>query len=184
MQALIVIDAQNEFSEDGSRPVPFHGTILARIQWQVARARERNQPIAWLQHHNKPHESPAFARNTWGAELSPGLGPRSESQLEKLFTKEVFGAFYDTDLEEWLRSLGVHELLMTGFFTHMCLSTSSREALVRGFSVFVDPNATGAHDLLHPILGSQTADEVRRSALLQLSDMGVTIMDNDQEYPR
>jgi nicotinamidase-related amidase len=183
MQALIVIDAQNEFSEGGKRPVPFHGTTLARIQWQVARARERNQPIAWLQHYNKPHESPAFARNSWGAELSPGLGPKPESQLEKLFTKEVFGAFYDTDLEDWLRSLGAQELLMTGFFSHMCLSTSAREALVRGFSVFVDPNATGAHDLVHPILGTQTADEVRRSALLQLSDMGVTIMENEQEYP-
>jgi hypothetical protein len=45
--------------------------------------------------------------------------------------------------------------------------------LVRGFNVFIDPDATGAHDLVDPVLGSQTADEVRRAALLHLKDMGV-----------
>jgi len=69
------------------------------------------------------------------------------------------------------------ELLLVGFFTHMCLSTSAREALVRDFSVRIDPTATGAHDLVHPILGRQTEDEVRRTALLQLSDMGAEIIE-------
>jgi len=69
------------------------------------------------------------------------------------------------------------ELLLVGFFTHMCLSTSAREALVCGFSVCIDPAATGAHDLVHPMLGKQTADEVRSTALLQLSDMGAEILD-------
>jgi hypothetical protein len=59
----------------------------------------------------------------------------------------------------------------------MCLSTSTREALVRGFSVAIDPEATGARDLAHPLLGRQTADEVRRTALLQLSDMGAEILE-------
>lgn len=57
----------------------------------------------------------------------------------------------------------------------MCLSTSAREALVRGFDVVVDPDATGARDLEDEVLGRQTADEVRRSALLHLRNMGVTV---------
>jgi hypothetical protein len=57
----------------------------------------------------------------------------------------------------------------------MCLSTSVREALVRGFDVVVDPNATGARDLEDEALGRQTADEVRRSALLHLRNMGATV---------
>jgi hypothetical protein len=73
------------------------------------------------------------------------------------------------------------ELLLVGFFTHMCLSTSAREALVRDFSVRIDPKATGAHALVNPILGRQTADEVRRTALLQLSDMGVEILEFNHE---
>jgi nicotinamidase-related amidase len=177
MKALIVIDAQNEFSEDGRRSVPAHDEILARIQWHVRRARESGEPIAWVQHHNKPDESPAFLPGSWGAELSPGLEPKSESRLEKLFQKNVFGAFFGTGLEEWLRAMKADELLLVGFFAHMCLSTSAREALVRDLSVRIDPKATGAHDLVNPLLGRQTADEVRRTALLQLSDMGVEILE-------
>jgi len=177
MKALIVIDAQNEFSNNGRRAVPAHDEILARIQRHVRRARESGEPIAWVQHHNKPDESPAFVPGSWGAGLSPGLEPKSESRLEKLFQKDVFGAFFGTGLEEWLHALKAHELLLVGFFTHMCLSTSARESLVRGFSVCIDPAATGAHDLVHPMLGRQTADEVRRTALLQLSDMGAEILE-------
>lgn len=177
MKALIVIDVQNEFSHNGRRPVPAHDEILARIQWHVQKAREIGEPIAWVQHHNKPHESPAFVPGSWGAKLSPGLGPNGESGLEELFQKDVFGAFFRTGLEEWLHAMKTDEVLLVGFFSHMCLSTSAREALVRGFSVHIDPEATGAHDLVHPMLGRQTADEVRRTALLQLSDMGAEIVE-------
>lgn len=177
MRALLVIDAQNEFSDKGSRSVPAHSEILVRIRWHVQRARETREPIAWVQHHNKQHESPAFVPGSWGAELSPGLGPKGELGIEKLFQKDVFGAFFETGLEEWLHTMSVDELLLVGFFAHMCLSTSAREALVRGFSVSIDPATTGARDLVHPLLGRQTADEVRRTALLQLSDMGAEILD-------
>jgi nicotinamidase-related amidase len=78
-------------------------------------------------------------------------------------------------LEEWLRGLGVSDVLIVGFYAHMCVSTSVREALVRGFDVAIDPEATGARDLENERLGRLSADEVRRSALLQLVDMGATI---------
>ena len=174
-QALIVVDAQNEFSAEGKRAVPNHASALEAIFGHVDRARRERQPIAWVLHHNKPEESKAFVPGSWGAELSPGLGPRSEFGPERLFVKDVFGAFSGTDLDRWLRSVGVDSVLIMGFYAHMCLSTSSREALVRGYSVAVDPEATGARDLDDAVLGRQTADEVRRSALLHLTNMGATI---------
>ncbi len=174
-QALIVVDAQNEFSSKGKRAVPNHVTALAVIKQHVERARIEGRPIAWVRHHNKPHESPAFVPGSWGAELSPGLGPMPGVSTEALFEKDVFGAFTGTNLEAWLRSVGADGVLIVGFYAHMCLSTSAREALVRGFDVFVDPDATGARDLADPSLGQQTADEVKRSALLQLTNMGVRL---------
>ena len=47
----------------------------------------------------------------------------------------------------------------------MCLSTSAREALSRGYDVFLDAEATGACDIENELFGRQTAEEVRRSAL-------------------
>ncbi len=175
MQALLVVDAQNEFSAAGLRPVPNHDAALAAIRRHVANARRDRRPIAWLRHHNKPHESRAFVPGSWGAELSPGLGPDLSHGAERLFDKDVFGAFTGTGLEAWLRGLDVTDVLITGFYTHMCVSTSVREALVRGFDVAVDPEATGARELHDEQLGHQSADDVRRSALLQLLNMGATI---------
>jgi nicotinamidase-related amidase len=173
MFALIVVDAQNEFSPEGKRPIATHAEALRRIKLRVQQAREAGVPIAWVQHHNLPHESPAFMPGSWGAELSPGLGPQPDSTAERLFQKTVFGAFTGNDLEHWLRGLQVTRVLLVGFYAHMCVSTTSREALVRGFDVIVDPLATGAADLKHELFGAQSADEVRRAALLHLSHMGV-----------
>ena len=175
MQALLVVDAQNEFSAEGKRPVPNHAEALGRIQSHVDAARREQRPIAWIQHFNKPNESRAFVPGSWGAELSQGLGPKSGFGAERLFEKDVYGTFTDTGLQHWLASLGVTELLIVGFYAHMCLSTSVREALIRGYEVNVDPEATGARDLEHETLGHQSADEVRRSTLLHLINMGARV---------
>jgi nicotinamidase-related amidase len=175
MRALIVVDVQNEFSPEGLRPVPNHVETLDRIRVRVQQARKEKRPIAWVRHYNKPNESPAFVPGTWGSELTPGLGPEPGFGPEQLFEKDVYGAFTGTGLEEWLRSVGAGSVLIVGFYTHMCLSTSAREALVRGFDVEIDPDATRARDLEDATLGSLTADEVRRSALLHLVNMGVTM---------
>ncbi len=175
MEALLVVDAQNEFSHEGLRPVPNHAIALEVIRARVEVARAARAPIGWVQHHNKPSESRAFVPGTWGAALSPGLGPSLAVGPERLFVKDVYGAFTDGALAEWLQSLGVTGVVLVGFYTHMCLSTAAREALIRGFDVTVDPDGTGARDLDDPVAGRQSADEVRRSALLHLTNMGAKL---------
>jgi nicotinamidase-related amidase len=166
---------RTSFPRKGLRPVPNHESALEVIAEHVALARAQQWPIAWVQHHNRPNESRAFVPESWGAAFSRGLGPQAGFGPEALFQKDVYGAFTNTGLEEWLRETGVQSVLIVGFYAHMCLSTSAREALIRGFEVVVDPNATGARDLEDEVLGRQTADEVRRSALLHLRNMGVTV---------
>lgn len=173
--ALIIVDAQNEFSHDGKRPVPNHPTAIAAIGRWIAHAREQGWFIAWVQHHNRPGESAAFLPGTWGADFSEALGSRLATDRERLFQKDVFGAFTGTGLEEWLRGNAVSDVTIVGFFAHMCVSTTTREALVRGFGVTIDPESTGATALQHAELGTQSADEVRWSALLQLTHMGAQL---------
>jgi len=175
--ALVVVDAQNEFSGGGQRPVPNHAAALAAIHRQVDRARQQARPIAWICHYNKPDETPAFAPGTWGAKFSPGLGPQAGFGIEALFEKDVYGAFSGTSIEAWLRLHGVRSVLIVGFYAHMCLSTCAREALSRGFQVLLDPEATGSCDLESKLFGKQTADEVRRTALLHLANMGAIVAD-------
>jgi nicotinamidase-related amidase len=175
METLVVIDAQNEFSPDGKRPVPNHASALEAIRRRVDAARRESRPIAWIRHHNRPDEAPAFLPGSWGAEFSPGLGPGSGHGPEIEFQKDVFGAFTGTNVESWLRSRGSEAVLLVGFYAHMCLSTTAREALMRRLAVSIDPDGTGACDLEHPLLGLQSADQVCRSALLHLNQLGVRI---------
>jgi nicotinamidase-related amidase len=175
MEALIVIDVQNEFSEKGKRPVRNHLDALKIIKLRVEQARQQGKPIGWVRHFNKPTESPAFVPDTWGSEFSPGIEPKSDSTLEKEFHKNVYGAFTGTDIGAWLKSFGVCEVLIMGFYTHGCVSTTAREAIMLDLDVSLDPNATGACDINHELLGDITADEVRRSALLHLANMGAKI---------
>ena len=177
--ALMVVDAQNEFSAAGKRPVPNHSNALAAIQRQVDRARLEKRPIAWVRHHNKPNESPAFVPGTWGAEFSPGLGPKTGFGPEALFEKDVYGAFAGTTVHEWLRIERVQSILIVGFYAHMCMSTSAREALSHGYDVFLDAEATGACVVENELFGRQTAEEVRRSALLHLTHMGAVVVLSD-----
>src|SRR5262245_8276232 len=130
MQALLVVDAQNKFSAGGLRVVPNHHTALRQIEFHVQQARAEKRPIAWVQHHNRPNESRAFVPGTWGAELSPGLGPQPGFGEEKLFAKDVFGAFTGTSMEEWLRAIGVTQVVIVVLYALMFVSQSYLGAVV------------------------------------------------------
>jgi nicotinamidase-related amidase len=175
MQVLIVIDAQNEFSQNGKRPVSNFLSAIEAISKRVKEARSESRPIAWVRHFNQPHESPAFIPNTWGGEFYSGFGPKPGNKLEKEFQKNVYGAFTGTDIGSWLKTVNGDSVLIAGFYTHGCVSTTSREAIMANLGVSLDPDATGSCDMAHEILGKLTADEVRRSALLQLANMGANI---------
>jgi nicotinamidase-related amidase len=175
MQALIVIDAQNEFSANGKRPVPNHINAIEVIRQRVEEARAEARPIAWVRHFNKPTESPVFVPGTWGTEFFNGFGPKNGAENEAEFHKNVYGAFTGSNIGSWLESNAVDEVLIVGFYTHGCVSTTAREAIMADLTVLIDPNGTDACDMEHELLGSLTADEVRRTALLQLSNMGAII---------
>lgn len=175
MQALVIIDAQNEFSASGQRPVPDHLNAIQQIRRHVRLARGEGRPIAWIRHYNKPTESPAFVPGSWGAEFFAGLDPNPTGQNEVIFEKNVYGAFTGTGLGGWLEKQGVTSILLVGFYTHGCLATTAREAIMKDLPVFLDPSATRACAIYHDLLGAQTEEEVRRSALLHLTNMGALL---------
>jgi nicotinamidase-related amidase len=103
------------------------------------------------------------------------MGPLPGRDLEAEFVKETFGAFTGSAIGDWLEALGSDDVLIAGFYAHMCVSTTAREALMRGLRVAIDPDGVGGGAIQHPRLGQQSADEVRRTALLHLSHLGVHI---------
>lgn len=179
MRTLVIIDAQNEFGPDGQRDSPHFASALETIRQRVAQARQGQLPIAWVRHHNTPADNagqtPAFVPGAWGAKYAPGLGPQAGSDREEEFLKDTYGAFTGSSIGAWLNEIGSDEILLVGFFAHMCVSTTAREALMRGLRVAIDPDGVGSYPWTHPLLGDLSADEGRRTALLHLHHMGAEI---------
>lgn len=172
MKALLIIDAQNEFSPMGKRSVDGFYEAVTAIAFNVHQARVSGMPIAWIRHHNKPSESPAFVPNSWGAEYIKGLAPDKNADLEIEFVKDVYGAFTGTTIDEWLKRHAITDIVLTGFYTHGCVSTTAREGIMKGYRVFIDPAATATIAISEAELGTMTARELKKAALLHLCDMG------------
>jgi biuret amidohydrolase len=73
------------------------------------------------------------------SELEPAAG-------ETVIDKPGFGAFYATDLEHILRTAGIRTLLLAGVTTDICVHSTLREAVDRGFECVTVGDACAAGD--------------------------------------
>ena len=61
--------------------------------------------------------------------------------------KHFPGSFTQTPLKAYLRRAGVDTLVVSGFQTHHCCDTTTRQARERGFAVLFAEDATATRDL-------------------------------------
>ena len=66
--------------------------------------------------------------------------------------------------------LGRTQLVIAGFMTHMCVSSTARAALDLGYKATVAADAAATRDLPDPMGGVITADALHRAALAELAD--------------
>ena len=86
-------------------------------------------------------------RGQYGHDLIDELTPVAG---EPVVDKPGYGAFYQTDLELLLRSRAIGHLILTGVTTDVCVHSTLREAVDRGFSCTTVADACAAADpLLH-----------------------------------
>lgn len=83
-----------------------------------------------------------LVRNEPGNGIIEELAP---AEGERALFKRAKGAFYDTDLEPWLRGKGVTHLLIAGVTTEVCVQTTMREANDRGFDCLLVSDATASY---------------------------------------
>jgi nicotinamidase-related amidase len=70
------------------------------------------------------------------SQLVPEIDPQ---QGDRVVTKRQWGAFYGTDLDQWLRRKGIRTILMTGIATNFGVESTARAAFDRGFElIFVE----------------------------------------------
>lgn len=179
--ALIVIDMQRDFCDprgyaaqagiDTARLARAAG----RIQHVLAAARARGALVVHTREGHLPDLSDCWpaklarsrtagapigssgplgrllVRGEYGHDFIDALTP---APGEHVVDKPGYGAFYRTDLAALLETRGIATLLLCGVTTEVCVHSTLREAVDRGFRCFTVGNAcaAGNPDLQDPAL--------------------------------
>ncbi|OQW54670.1 MAG: hypothetical protein A4S09_05800 [Proteobacteria bacterium SG_bin7] len=162
--ALVLIDVQEGFRDPlwGPRNNP---SAEENIQLLLGNFRSREVFVIHVQHLSTEKLSPLRPGQP-GVEFINGFTPR---RGERVFQKTVNSAFIGTGLESYLRAATIETLVMTGFTSDHCVSTSARMASNLGFKVVVASDATATFQRVSYLGENIEAELVHRVALASLS---------------
>lgn len=177
MEALIVIDVQNDFCPGGALAVPDGDAVLAPINRLAERA---PFVVATRDWHPADHGSFATAGGPWpvhcvagtaGAELHPGIDRRHIDVVVDTGTRperDGYSAFEDTGLEQLLRERDVDTVHVAGLALDYCVKATALDAKRAGFEVVVHREAVRAVEV-------RTGDA--EQAVRDLRAAGVDVVD-------
>ena len=147
--ALLAIDMQNFFHRI-ARPV------LRNISRVIQICRQKNVPVIFTQHgHTEPESDGGILGEWWGELIIGGtedwkfLPEIKIESRDTILPKKRYSAFFETDLDQILRSRGIQDLIISGVMTNLCCETTARDAFMRDYRVFflIDGTATGRSEL-------------------------------------
>lgn len=163
--ALVLIDAQREYTE-GALPLSGVEAAVAEAGRLLALARKAGVPVFHVVHHGKPGGGLFNPEGPFSG-IVPTLIPYDG---ETVVVKGLPNAFAGTDLDARLRATGRTELIVAGFQTHMCVSSTVRAALDLGWRTTVVDAASATRDLLSPRGGTVPAEALHQATLAALAD--------------
>jgi nicotinamidase-related amidase len=135
--ALLLIDIQQGVDvldhwggPTGRRNNPDAEQVMLAV---LSRWRDAGLHVAFTRHDSREAASPLKLGLPTGAQ-KPGFEPHDG---DLLVTKDVNSGFIGTSLDVHLRRAGVHRLVIAGFFTNMCVETTTRMAGNIGFDTYL-----------------------------------------------
>lgn len=160
-RAVLVIDVQREYF-DGALPITYPAGHLDEILAVMDHAARHRIPTAVIRHHQADPESPIFRIHSPMWELHDEVASRPR---DILIDKQLPGAFTNTELDQWLKSVGADVVTITGYMTHMCCDTTARQAFHRGYRVEFLKDACGTLPVTNEA-GSVSAEQLHQSILV------------------
>jgi nicotinamidase-related amidase len=173
MKALVLIDVQKGFSDLfwGRRNNPDLESRLAEL---LRLWRAKGAPIYHVQHLSTEYNSPLRPER-------PGVAFMDFAkpiQGELVIQKNVNSAFIGTQLEKVFREAGVEELVLAGFTTDHCVSTTTRMAANLGFKVSLSSDTTATFDRTDIDGQHYSAELVHRVSLASLNKEFATVVES------
>jgi nicotinamidase-related amidase len=161
---LVLIDIQNEY-RTGPLALPDAESAIAAAEGLLARARASGAVIVHVAH--KGRAGSLFDREAERGAIVTRLAPLA---TEKIVEKGLPNAFAGTELKALVEATGRKNIVLAGFMTHMCVSSTARAALDLGLRTTIAADACATRDLPDGRGGTLPARTVHEVALAELSD--------------
>lgn len=174
--ALIMIDCQNTY-RGGVMQLTGVEEAIKEAKKLLEMARDLKIPIFHIQHDAGPG-SPYDVSAEIGR-ISEEVAPRDG---EPLITKNFPNAFVQTDLEQRLNTLGIKNIVLAGFMTHMCVNSTAHGGFNLGFSPTVAASATATRPLQAANGKVLSAQEVHDGAIASTRDLYAAIVDSVDQF--
>ena len=162
---LILIDHQMEYRVGNLRLDGIEEAIQENVKLLDA-VRAAAAPVIHIVTYSRPGAA-IFEPSSPFSAIIPELAPHPG---EPVITKTRPSSFSGTDLERTIHQTGRRSLIITGFMTHMCVSTTVRAALDLDLDCTVIAAATATRALVNPLGGLVSAATVQQTALAELAD--------------
>lgn len=175
--ALVLIDCQNTYRE-GIMQLEGVEPALRECATLLARARDAGTPVIHIR-HDAGQGSPYDVTAPIG-QISDPVAPKDG---ETVITKAYPSSFEGTTLDVELKRLGVEDLVLAGFMTHVCVNSTARAAFNHGYRPTVVANATATRALPNPTGGTLSADAVHTGALAALADIFAIVVPSGDKVP-
>jgi nicotinamidase-related amidase len=173
--SLVLIDLQNEYLS-GPIAVVDAGSAIASAASLLALARQSGAPVLHV-----AHKGPAggiFDRASERGQIVTELTPLAS---EMVIEKGAANAFVGTELQDLLVKARRKDVIVAGFMTHMCVSSTVRAAVDFGFRCTVASSACGTRDLPDGKGGVIAARTIHEVALAELSDRFAVIASRTED---
>lgn len=143
-KALILVDIQNDYFSGGAMALENMENAAKNCKQLLTFFREKQLPIVHIQHVATREGATFFIPNTHGCEINELVKPEDD---EPIIVKHYPSSFRETELEALLNTKGIHELIICGAMTHMCIDTTTRAAFDLGFKCTVASDACATKHL-------------------------------------
>ncbi len=170
--ALIMVDCQNTYRQGVMQLVNVEPAIK-EAQKLLQLARDLRIPIIHIQ-HDAGVGTPYDVTAEIGA-ISPEVSPKNG---EAVVVKNYPNSFVATPLEAQLKALGIENVVIAGFMTHMCINSTARGAFNLGFKPTVVASACATRSLVGAngkVIDAQTMHD---SALAAIRDLFAVVVDD------
>lgn len=161
---VVIIDGVNDFLSPGGKAYKLVKDVLDQVgtvpnlERLLGGARARGiriffAPMAYTEQdyttwrhltgiHKAMYDNRMFEAGSWGADFHPALKPRGDEIV--VAPHKNLDTFATTDLDVQLRQHGIEYVVFAGMSATLCVQSSVRSAMERGYHVTLVKDATAA----------------------------------------